>query len=161
LPIQVVHTIVCEDKPLVLESLIDVAVALEISSRGTELGCIGALAGQAVRESGTTRKEPGPDGVAIPFHDIVPSLSSVEVGSEGVCAYLVHVAASRTNTVKGTVSADGWVALANTVDFALGVGMQDVFVDGVVIDTFDDVDLKSCQLMSKYIASLCLNTPLP
>jgi hypothetical protein len=88
-------------------------------------------------------------------------LSSVEVGSEGVCAYFIHVAASRANTVKGTVSADGWVALANTVDFALGVGMQDVFVDGVVIDTFDDVDLKSCQLMSKYIASLCLNTPLP
>jgi hypothetical protein len=142
--IQIAHTVICEDETLVLEPLVDIAIALEVSSWDAELGCIGAVAGEAMRESGTTRKEPSPDGIAVPFHDIVSSLSSVEVGAEGVCAYFIHVAARRANRVKCTIFAKGWVALTEAVDFALCVGMQHIFIDGVVVDTFDDVNLKSC-----------------
>jgi hypothetical protein len=136
-----IRTVVREDKALVLETLVDVAIALEVGGRDTKLGCVGIFARKTMWETAATGKEPSLDGIAVPFHDIVSTLSSIEVRTKGVCADFVDIAARRTGSIVRAILTDGRVALAEAIDFALGIGMQDIFVHGVVVDTFNDVDL--------------------
>jgi hypothetical protein len=141
------HTVVCEDEALVLETLVDVAIALKVGRWGAELRGVWVRAGEAAWQGAAAGEEPGPDGVAVPFHDVVSTLLLVEGGAEGVCADFVHVAACRTSGVKGTVSAECGVTLAGTVDFTSGVGVQDILIHSIVVHTLNDVDLNYCQLV--------------
>jgi hypothetical protein len=158
---QIIRTVVGEDKALVLESLVYVAIALEVGSWGAKLTCVGALGSQAPWDGRTAGEEPSPDSVAIPFHDIVSSLAFVEISTKRVCANFVDIAARGANGVKSTVFADCRIALAEAVDFALGVGVQNVFVHRVIIDAFDDVDLSSCQLVGDVVKIISIEHTSP
>jgi hypothetical protein len=126
---------------LVLEALVDVTVAFEVGSWDAEFARVRGVRCKALGQDRVTREEPGLDSVAVPLHHVVSTLVVVEAFAEGVGADFVDVAAGWAVRVDRAVGEDLGVALTETVDLALGVGMQDVLIDFVVIDTFDDVDL--------------------
>lgn len=132
---------------MVLEALVDVAIALEVGSWDAELACVGRIRCKTLGQDRSTGEEPRPDSVAVPLHDVVSTLVVVEACTEGIRADLVDVAAGCAVGVECAVGEALRVALTETVDLTLGVSVQDVLVDHVVVDTFDDINL--------YIVSVC------
>jgi hypothetical protein len=84
--------IVREDKPLVLEALVDVTVALEVNSWGTELAGV-RFAGDQARRNAVAREELGFDVIAVPLHKIVSTTGDVESEAERAGADIVNFAA--------------------------------------------------------------------
>jgi hypothetical protein len=128
---------------VVLEALVDVTVALEVSSGFAELARVGAGAGEGGGQSGAAREEPRLDGIAVPFHDVVSSGVVVEALPKRVLAAVVHITTCRASGSDGAVLTQLRVGLTQAIDVALLVGVQDVFVDLVVIDALDNVDLNT------------------
>jgi len=129
-----------EDEALVLETLLDVASrAGELGGGFTEFTGIGVGGVETARNHLAAGKEPHLNDIAVPFHDIV---SAPEGTTEGTGADLVDIAASRSaRTIESAIKTCGRSSHALTIDFALGVGVQNVLVLVAVVDALDDVDL--------------------
>jgi hypothetical protein len=134
--------------------LVDVTIALEVGGWGTEFACIGRVGCKGFRQDRATREEPGLDGVAVPFHDIVSAFVVVEAFAEGVGADFIDITTGRAVGIDSAVGEDLGVALIEAVDFALSVGVQDVLINLVVIDTFDDVDLQGISILLWWVVIL-------